>query len=78
MTRRNLIIGAVATLLLGLIVTAFLLTFHRVEREIDLPPRGEARYNPLYALKKTLQARGIETAARADLNLPAKMVTERS
>ena len=38
MTRRNLIIGAVATLLLGLIVTAFLLTFHRVEREIDLPP----------------------------------------
>lgn len=71
MTRRNLIIGAVATLVLGLIVTAFLLTFHRVEREIDLPPRGEARYNPLFALKKTLQARGIETATRADLNLPA-------
>ncbi|GMV31698.1 MAG: hypothetical protein AMXMBFR59_38230 [Rhodanobacteraceae bacterium] len=71
MSRRNLIIGAVATLVLGLIVTAFLMTFHRVEREIDLPPRGEARYNPLFALKKTLEARGIETTSRADLNLPA-------
>lgn len=71
MKRRDLIIGSVATLLLGLIVTWFLMTFHRVEREIDLPPRGEARYNPLLALKKTLQARGIETTSRADLNLSA-------
>lgn len=71
MTRRNLIIGGVAALVLGLAVTAFLLTFHRVEREIDLPPRGEARYNPLFALEKTLQARGIEATSRADLNLPA-------
>lgn len=72
MKRRNLVIGgSVATLVLGLLVTWFLLTYHRVEREIDLPPRGEARYNPLLALKKTLQARGIDANSRADLNLAA-------
>ncbi|MBL8301033.1 MAG: hypothetical protein JNN30_22040 [Rhodanobacteraceae bacterium] len=71
MNRRNLIIGGVSVLLLGLLAAAFLLLFERVEREVDLPPRGEARYNPLLGLKKTLQARGIETTARADLNLPA-------
>ncbi|WP_313912618.1 DUF4350 domain-containing protein [Tahibacter sp.] len=71
MMRRNLIIGGVASLLLGLIVFWFLTTYHRVEREIDLPPRGEARYNPLLALKKTLQARNLEASSRGDLNLTA-------
>ncbi len=71
MKQRNLIIGAVSIVLLGLIVAWFLTTFERVEREIDLPPRGEARYNPLLALKKTLQARDIDTTARANLDLAA-------
>ena len=71
MMRRNLIIGGVASLLLGLIVFWFLTTYQRVEREIDLPPRGEARYNPLLALKKTLQARNLEASSRGDLNLAA-------
>lgn len=71
MMRRNLIIGGVASLLLGLIVVWFLTAYQRVEREIDLPPRGEARYNPLLALKKTLQARGLEASSRGDLNLAA-------
>ena len=71
MMRRNLIIGGVASLLLGLLVFWFLSTYHRVEREIDLPPRGEARYNPLLALKKTLQSRTIDANSRGDLNLAA-------
>lgn len=71
MKQRNLIIGSVSLLFLALIVGWFLMTYERVEREIDLPARGEARYNPLFALKKTLQARDIETTSRADLNLAA-------
>lgn len=72
MSRRNRLIGiAVACVLLGLIVFWFLSTFHRVEREFDLPPRGEARYNPLFALKKSLQAQGTLVLSRGDFNLPA-------
>ena len=44
-------------------------TFHRVERWIDLPPRGEASYNPLYALKATLRADGQRVESRQRLQL---------
>jgi hypothetical protein len=66
--RRFLTIGLplLATALLG---WWFLSTYHRVPKELDLPARGEARYNPLLGLRKTLQAQGIEAISRADLNL---------
>ncbi|MFT3763866.1 MAG: DUF4350 domain-containing protein [Pseudoxanthomonas sp.] len=49
----------------------FLHNFHRVEREIPLPPRGEALYNPLYALRKSLEADGVRVDARQRLDLSA-------
>ncbi len=39
--------------------------FVKVEREIDLPPIGEAAYNPLYALKKSLADDGAQDEASA-------------
>ena len=50
-------------------VAWFLRTYEKVEREIPLPPRGEAGYNPLYALKKALQADGLKVESRQRLNL---------
>lgn len=47
----------------------FLHTYEKVEKEIALPPRGEAGYNPLYALKKTLQADRITVDSRQRLGL---------
>lgn len=67
---RYLVIGLVL-LVLGGLVAWFLASFHRVEREFQLPPRGEARYNPLYALRMTLQGYGVEAVSRKDLNFDA-------
>lgn len=69
--RHRLIATGIAVLLLGLIALWFFSTYQRVEREITLPPRGEARYNPLFGLKRTLEAREIETVSRADFNFAA-------
>ncbi|MFT3808059.1 DUF4350 domain-containing protein [Arenimonas sp.] len=69
--------GTVAIIAVGiaLVVAAgiagFLHFFKQVEMEVRLPPRGEAAYNPLYALKKTLQARGLEVQTQAWLDLDA-------
>lgn len=52
-------------------VAWFLHAYQRVEKQIDLPPRGEAGYNPLYALKKALQADGIKVDSRQRLDLAA-------
>ena len=76
MNRRNLLIVALVLLAATMGVWWFRSNFHQVTSTIPLPRSGEASYNPLYALKKTLQAQGIHTAAhpwltRADLNLPA-------
>ena len=69
--RYRLLATGAAVLLLGLIALWFFSTYQRVEREITLPPRGEARYNPLFGLKRTLEARKIETVSRADFNFAA-------
>ena len=56
----------------GVIATGvawFLHTYEKVEKEIALPPRGEASFNPLYALKKTLQADGLRVDSRQRLDL---------
>ena len=66
---RIALIVALGLGLVGLAVAWFLHTYERVEKDIALPPRGEAGYNPLYALKKTLQADGVEVESRQRLNL---------
>jgi hypothetical protein len=65
-------IALIVLLVLGVAAAAvawFLHTYHRVDRVLYLPPHGEAGYNPLYALKKTLQADGVKVEARQRLNL---------
>jgi hypothetical protein len=62
--------------LLGLLVTSvlaawFLGRYERAERELALPPRGEAAYNPLYALRQTLRADGVRAESRQRLDLAA-------
>ena len=46
-------------------------TFERVEETLYLPPMGEAAYNPLYALKRTLEIDGVRVNARQRLALDA-------
>jgi len=45
----------------------FVHTHERVERSVPLPPSGEAAVNPLYALRQTLRAEGIDTHSRLRL-----------
>ena len=59
----------VIALVLVLLVAWFRHTFHRVEKTLYLPPTGEAAYNPLYALAKTLEADGVKVNARQRLLL---------
>lgn len=70
MTQRGLIISGLLLILLAALAIWWFRTFERVPEEITLPPRGEARYNSLFALKKTLEAQHIETMSYAGLNLP--------
>jgi hypothetical protein len=63
-----LCVGAV--LLIAALTTWYWLTFYkRVTREVDLPMRGEARYNALYGLELSLRAMGqrADSYARIDL-----------
>ncbi len=71
MSRRGLLITLIMLLPLAALIAWWFVTFERVEDDVDVPLRGEASYNPLYGLKKVLQARGIEVASRANLNLQA-------
>ena len=70
--RIGLRIGGIV-LVVGVVVALgvawFLHNYEKVENELHLPPRGEAAYNPLYALKKTLQADGVTVASRQRLDL---------
>jgi len=71
MKQRVVLVGLASAMLLAALAAWWFTTFERVEDDIPAPLHGEARYNPFYALKQTLKARGIEVAARADLDLPA-------
>ena len=62
------LIGAVGATLIGLFVWWWLRTYEWTVEEIDLPPRGEAAYNPLYALKLALQKDGRKVDARQRLD----------
>ena len=55
----------------------FLHNYEQVEKQINLPPRGEAGYNPLYALKKALQADGLQVQSRQRLNLATQPLGQR-
>lgn len=70
MTRRAGILALVGlALVIGL--AAFVHYFEWEERELTLPPRGEASYNPLFALGTTLRARGHDVQVRPTLELEA-------
>jgi hypothetical protein len=71
---RIVLIVLLAAAVIGAGVAWFLHTYEKVEREIMLPPRGEAGYNPLYALKKALQADGIKVESRQRLNLASQQL----
>ena len=78
--RRTLLIVLVSVTVAALVaagVAWFLHTHERVDKEFALPPRGEAGYNPLYALKKTLQADGVTVDSRQRLNLAAQTLGAR-
>ncbi len=68
-TGRAIGLGIAAALLIGLFVAWFLHTHERVEETDDLPPRGEAAYNPLFALKLALADDGRKVVARPRLQL---------
>ncbi|TKR30341.1 DUF4350 domain-containing protein [Luteimonas gilva] len=66
--KKALIAALVAAVLVGAVLL-WRWAFVKVEREIDLPPIGEAAYNPLYALKKTLENAGQKVESRQRLDL---------
>jgi len=70
MKKPALIIAIIMLLIAGLSTWYFLENFKRVDKQRDLPMQGEARYNPLYALKLSLRAMGqqVESHARFDFN----------
>jgi hypothetical protein len=70
--RNGRLAGAGALVLLvvlALLFAWFRHTYHRVDKTLYLPPAGEAAYNPLYALAKTLEADGVKVNARQRLML---------
>lgn len=73
-------IGLIVLAAVGVLVAVvawFLHNYTRVEHEFALPPRGEAAYNPLYALKKSLQADGVRVESRQRLDLSAHALAPR-
>lgn len=62
-------LGLLGALVVALGVVWFLHTHERVDDTVDLPPRGEAAYNPLYALRESLIAAGVPARSRQRLQL---------
>jgi len=58
-----------ALAVMALMVLLWLNTHTRIERTIDLPPQGEAAYNPLYLLRQALHADGVDSVSRRYLQL---------
>ena len=65
----RLAIAVLACVALAAIGAWWWTTYQRVERWVDLPSRGEASYNPLYALKLALQADGVQVNSRQRLRI---------
>ncbi|HQX91356.1 MAG TPA: DUF4350 domain-containing protein [Thermomonas sp.] len=66
---RSLLPWLLGLALMGVLVAWFLLTHKRELQTIPLPARGEASYNPLYALKLGLHAQGQQVQSRQRLEL---------
>ncbi|HVI57801.1 MAG TPA: DUF4350 domain-containing protein [Luteimonas sp.] len=66
---RNVALVALGLLLAALVVAWWNYNYERVEKEVALPPRGEAAYNPLYALRLALQGAGVQATSRQRLRL---------
>jgi hypothetical protein len=62
-------VTVVGVLLGALAVWWFLETHERVSETLELPPKGEASYNPLYALKLSLRDAGRRVESRQRLRL---------
>lgn len=71
----RLLVTALVGLVAGLGLHWFFSSYDRIEKEVELPPRGAARYNTLFALQTTLESMGLEVRARPSLNLPAMGLT---
>ena len=68
MTRgRQIALGLVALLGIGLLVAWVMYSFERKTVDLPLPPKGEAVYNPLYALKVALKNDGQRVQSRPHL-----------
>src|SRR3546814_16686041 len=55
---RNVVLVAVGLLVVAVATAWWLYNYEYVETEFDLPPRGEARYNPLYDIRLAQPATG--------------------
>jgi hypothetical protein len=64
---RNALLVLLAVVVVAAMVAWFLRTHERVEHKVPLPPRGEAAWNPLYALRETLRADGVAAESRQRL-----------
>ncbi|MFZ2754041.1 MAG: DUF4350 domain-containing protein [Lysobacteraceae bacterium] len=66
---RAVLLALVVAGLVGGFVAWWMHTYKRVVKTIDLPPKGEASYNPLYALKIALGKDGQRVDSRQRLAL---------
>jgi Domain of unknown function (DUF4350) len=64
-------ICGVVIVIVGALVAGFLTFFEPVEKQIRLPPKGPALYNPLYALERSLVRAGIDAKSHARLDMAA-------
>ena len=66
---RTLLPGVLVAIALAAGAAWFFSTHERKQETVKLPPRGEATYNPLYALKLALRAQGQVVASRQRLDV---------
>jgi len=69
MSRLRLALTALGLLCLAMLAAWWHHNYQRVPQVRQLPPGGEAAYNPLYALKLALRADGVEAESRQRLDL---------
>ena len=65
--RRTLLLAVLALAVGAMAVFGFRALFEPVTTRERLPPTGEARFNPLYALMRSLQAQGVPARSFASL-----------
>jgi hypothetical protein len=66
---RNVVLVVLGLLVVAAGVAWWTYNYEYVEKEVTLRPRGEASYNPLYALRLALQADGVQARSRQRLQL---------